>query len=152
MALDCEKFSKLIPANTLKLLYDVLPDLNYYVAKNNILKADNKSSVYNISTEYIKLVLILLNGFRDIEEYNNLFGVLQLTDYTFKNKDKENEDKKKQSEFKKFYDEHTYLFDLYDDEIDYISLTPLKFMYLHLKKFGSYDRESLGNVVGTRFI
>lgn len=145
MALDCEKFAKRVPANTLKFLYAILPDLKFYVSKKNTLKV---GSSYSITDVNIKIALLLTKGLKNIEEYNNLFGILQMRDFSFKNK--ESEDKKNFDGFKQFYDEYTYLFDLFDDEIDYASLTPLKLTYHHLKKLSSYDRELFCSVTGTK--
>lgn len=145
MALSCERFIRLIPGSTLKLLYAVLPDLKYYVSKDNTLKV---GSSYSITNNDVKIAVILLNKIRELEEYSNLFGVLQINNFSFKNKESEN--KKVYEEFKQFYDENTYLFDWFEDEVDYVSMTPLKFLHNRLKKFGSYEKEFFCNVLGAK--
>lgn len=137
MALDYKKFVNLIPKNTLDFLYITLPELKHYVSKNLVLKIGD----YSVTNNDIKIVIIFLNGLRKITEYNNIFGILKIREISYKNKEIEN--KAKSDELKQFYDDNTYLFDLFDDEIDYASLTPLKLLSYQIDKLSTYEKEKI---------
>ena len=128
MSLTYEEFRQIVPKDTLVFMEELLPYLDYYVARSNEMDFYSHSTVSRDSKTFF-LTLYALTG---LDEYMAFLGALgyKKSNYNILNKNKFNS-----GSLKELYEKFNYLIPNYTDKSLYQGLQPLEIVIDAYKKY-----------------
>lgn len=129
MELTYKKFIETVPKETAKFVKFLLPCLDYF-GDNKDLKF-GKNMGLAAHTEYDKIVYLIFYALCENEKYASFlgqFGFQQSTVMAWSRVPSE-------KELSKIFNERSYVFAIFDDEIEYQRLSPLDVLSYNIKKY-----------------